>query len=133
MHFLIIFLVTQTKALKNKWWRVWDCFWRIDEDNDEKRENEDGEFDEMSHEEDGRDTQEWKEIIDEEDETSESLSLNLVDKKTEFCFRSLDKKKIQVTMHISSPWDGTREIVIKVKNTAPKITLSTLMILVIAI
>lgn len=87
----------------------------------------------MSHEEDGSDAQEWKEIIDEEDETSESLSLNLVDMKTEFCFRSLVKKKIQVTMHISSPWDGTREIVIKVKNTAPKITLSTLMILVIAI
>ena len=47
----------------------------------------------MSHEEDGSDNQEWKEIIDEEDETSESLSLNLVDKKTEFCFRYLDKKK----------------------------------------
>ena len=47
----------------------------------------------MSHEEDGSDAQEWKEIIDEEDETSESLSLNLVDKKTEFCFRSLVKKK----------------------------------------
>ena len=88
----------------------------------------------MSHEEDGSDAQEWKETADEEDETSESLSLNLVNKKTEFYFRSLDKKKkIQVTMHISSPWDGTREIVIKVKNSAPKITLSTLMILVIAI
>ena len=47
----------------------------------------------MSHEEDGSDAQEWKEIIDEEDETSESLSLNLVDKKNEFCFRSLDKKR----------------------------------------
>ena len=34
----------------------------------------------MSHEEDGSDAQEWKEIIDEEDETSESLSRNLVDK-----------------------------------------------------
>ena len=87
----------------------------------------------MSHEEDGSDAQEWKEITDEEDETSESLSLNLVNKKTEFYFRSLDKKNIQVTVHISSPWDGTREIVIKVKNTAPKVTLSTLMILVMAI
>ena len=87
----------------------------------------------MSHEEDGGDAQEWKEITVEEDETSESLSLNLVNKKTEFYFRSLDKKKIQVTKHISSPWDGTHEIVIKVKNSAPKITLSTLMILVIAI
>ena len=86
----------------------------------------------LSREEDGSDAQEWKEITVEEEETSESLSLNLVNKKTEFCFRSLDKKKIQVTMHISSPWDGTREIVIRVKNTAPKITLSTLMILVIA-
>ena len=47
----------------------------------------------MSHEEDGSDAQEWKGIIDEEYETSESLSLNLVDKKTEFCFRSLVKKK----------------------------------------
>ena len=87
----------------------------------------------MSHEEDGSDAQEWKELTDEEDETSESLSLNLVNKKTEFYFRSLDKKKIQVTVHISSPWDGTREIVIKVKNSAPKISLCTLMILVIAI
>ena len=47
----------------------------------------------MSHEEDGGDAQEWKEITVEEDETSESLSLNLVNKKTEFYFRSLDKKK----------------------------------------
>ena len=72
----------------------------------------------LSREEDGSDAQEWKEITVEEEETSESLSLNLVNKKTEFCFRSLDKKKIQVTMHISSPWDGTREIVIKFKNSA---------------
>ena len=42
----------------------------------------------MSHEEDGSDAQEWKEITDEEDETSESLSLNLVNKKTELYFRS---------------------------------------------
>ena len=72
----------------------------------------------LSREEDGSDAQEWKEITVEEEETSESLSLNLVNKKTEFCFRSLDKKKIQVTMPISSPWDGTREIVIKFKNSA---------------
>ena len=73
---------------------------------------------ELSREEDGSDAQEWKEITVEEDETSESLSLNWVNKKTEFCFHSLDKKKIQVTMLISSPWDGTREIVIKFKNSA---------------
>ena len=72
----------------------------------------------LSREEDGSDAQEWKEITVEEEETSESLSLNLVNKKTEFCFRSLDKKKIQVTRHISSPWDRTREIVIKFKNSA---------------
>ena len=47
----------------------------------------------LSREEDGSDAQEWKEITVEEEETSESLSLNLVNKKTEFCFRSLDKKK----------------------------------------
>ena len=44
----------------------------------------------LSREEDGSDAQEWKEITVEEEETSESLSLNLVNKKTEFCFRSLD-------------------------------------------
>ena len=72
-------------------------------ETDEELENENEAFDELRDKENERDAAELEEMNDEDEETGKSWSVNLVNKKTEFCLRFGDD--IQVIMSMAKIWN----------------------------
>ena len=76
---------------------------KFEGENDEEQENENEAFDELRDRENEGDAEELEEMNDEDEETGKSWSLNLVNKKTDFCPRFRDE--IQVIMSMAKVWN----------------------------